>query len=158
MKETTETEGRTKKKKQLTDNLVRELPAPVAGAAITFDTDAPGFGVRVTAAGARAYIVRYVVAGRERRFTIGDAREGRVTAARAAAKDIRARARFGEGPLAQLEQARTEPTSVTSATALSRRPSTASGPAPRSPIGPASRGPGRPRASERTSGTPRSRS
>jgi hypothetical protein len=51
-----------------------------------------------------------VVAGRERRFTIGDARKWGVTAARAAAKDIRARARFGEDPLAQLEQARTEPT------------------------------------------------
>jgi hypothetical protein len=54
--------------------------------------------------------VRYVVAGRERRFTIGDTCEWRATATRTTANDIRARARFGEDPLAELKQARTEPT------------------------------------------------
>jgi hypothetical protein len=97
-------------KVRLTDKLVRDLPAPVSGANITYDSDAPGFGVRVTAGGARAYIVRYRVGGRERRFTIGDARQWTAGAARATANEIRARAGFGHDPLADLEQARTEPT------------------------------------------------
>jgi hypothetical protein len=47
-------DGNRRPNEQLTDKLVRELPAPVAGAAITFDSDPLCFGVRVTAAGARA--------------------------------------------------------------------------------------------------------
>jgi hypothetical protein len=83
-------------KRRLTDKLVRELPAPASGAVITYDSDAPGFGVRVTAGGARAYIVRYRIAGvGERRYTIGDARQWKAAAARARANDDRAGARIG---------------------------------------------------------------
>jgi hypothetical protein len=50
----TDTGTPNERETRLTDKLVRELPAPAAGPAITLDSDAPGFGVRVTAAGARA--------------------------------------------------------------------------------------------------------
>jgi hypothetical protein len=48
----------------LTDRIVRELPAPARGAKITYDGGDPrrrvsGFGVRVTAAGQRAFILNY---------------------------------------------------------------------------------------------------
>jgi hypothetical protein len=107
----TDTGNQMNTKRRLTDKLVRELPAPASGAVITYDSDAPGFGVRVTAGGARAYIVRYRIAGvGERRYTIGDARQWKAAAARARANDVRAGARIGIDPLAELEQARSEPT------------------------------------------------
>ena len=44
---------------KLTDKLVRALPAPAMGNRITYDAVVAGFGCRVTAAGARAFIVNY---------------------------------------------------------------------------------------------------
>src|SRR5882757_2241573 len=58
----------------LTDAVVNRLPTPERGKHITIDDEVTGFGVRVTAAGARSYIIRYTTrAGRERTFAIGDA-------------------------------------------------------------------------------------
>lgn len=48
---------------------------------IFWDTDLPGFGVRVTKAGVKSYILQYRIHGRQRRFTIG--RHGVVTAEKA---------------------------------------------------------------------------
>jgi len=36
-----------------------------------WDRGLPGFGVRITPAGARAYVLQYELAGRSRRLTIG---------------------------------------------------------------------------------------
>ena len=56
----------------LTDSAVKRLPPPARGNRITYDTAVKGFGCRVTAAGARAFILNYRTnAGRERRYTIG---------------------------------------------------------------------------------------
>ena len=57
---------------RLTDAIVKRLPVPVRGNRIHYDSDVGGFGARVTAAGARAYVLTYRIrAGRQRRFTIG---------------------------------------------------------------------------------------
>ena len=55
----------------LTDRSIRALPVPPAGAVITYDSDAPGFGIRVTAKGVRSFVLNYMVSGRERRFIKG---------------------------------------------------------------------------------------
>jgi integrase len=99
-----------KKRQRLDDKLARALPAPDTGAKITYDAEVSGFGVRVTAAGARAFILNYRVAGRERRYTIGSATEWKTTAARKFAAELKARIRLGHDPLAELEQDRTTPT------------------------------------------------
>ena len=44
---------------KLTDATIRALPVPPKGNKITYD-DLPGFGVRVTAAGARSFILNYL--------------------------------------------------------------------------------------------------
>src|SRR5262249_59828880 len=44
---------------KLTDNLLRRLPVPEHGNKVTFDATVKGFGCRVTAAGARAFILNY---------------------------------------------------------------------------------------------------
>src|SRR5258707_15300481 len=58
---------------RLTDQVVRQLPPPVKGNRIAYDSDVPGFGLRVTAAGARSWILNYRrrADGVERRYTIG---------------------------------------------------------------------------------------
>jgi integrase len=61
-------------RKRLTDAIVRRLPTPEQGKHITPDSEVVGFGARVTANGARSYVLRYTTrAGRERTYTIGDA-------------------------------------------------------------------------------------
>jgi hypothetical protein len=77
----------------LTDTVVRRLPTPEKGNKITYD-GVGGFGVRVTAGGARSFILNYVTqAGRERRITIGSAENWQTTAARAEAKRLKRRRR-----------------------------------------------------------------
>ena len=53
---------------KLTDRLVRSLPSPPSSNRITYDTEITGFGVRTTAAGAKAFVLNYRVSGRERRL------------------------------------------------------------------------------------------
>ena len=62
---------------RITDKLVKDLSSPAKGNIITYDTEVKGFGVRVTAAGARAFILNYRAGGVERRITIGAIRIGR---------------------------------------------------------------------------------
>ncbi|WP_370301565.1 tyrosine-type recombinase/integrase [Pseudooceanicola sp.] len=61
------------KLKKLTDKIASELPAPPKGNKIWYEDrdDARGFGIRVTASGARSFILRYVAEYREYRYTIG---------------------------------------------------------------------------------------
>jgi integrase len=73
----------------LTDRSIRALPAPSAGAVITYDADVPGFGIRVTAKNVRSFVLNYVVHGRERRMTIGRFPIWSATAAREQAKSLR---------------------------------------------------------------------
>jgi integrase len=99
-------------KRHLNDAIVRRLPTPRNGKEITLDDEVTGFGVRVTAAGARSYILRYTVrsSGRERVYTIGDATVRRCTDARAKARDLRRDIEDGGDPLADIENERSAPT------------------------------------------------
>jgi integrase len=59
---------------RLSDEIVRKAPLPEAGARITYDDAVAGFGLRVTAAGARSFIFNYRTHGDvDRRLTIGSA-------------------------------------------------------------------------------------
>jgi integrase len=60
---------------ELTDKVVKELPAPLYGNKVHYDANTTGLGVRVTAASLRTYVFRYRVKGfgTERTATIGDA-------------------------------------------------------------------------------------
>jgi integrase len=97
--------------KHLTDAIVRRLPIPARGNAITYDSDVAGFGCRVTAAGAKSFVLNYRTrSGRERRITIGSASSWQTTAARAEAKRLRRLVEQGGDPLAEIEEARAAPT------------------------------------------------
>jgi integrase len=91
-------------RQRLTDSIIKTLPAPASSNRITYDAELPGFGVRVTAAGARAFVLNYRTGGRERRITIGQHPAWSVKAARDEAKRLRREIDSGRDPLAE-EQA-----------------------------------------------------
>src|SRR5271167_405051 len=100
----------------LTDKEVRELVAPASGSKITYDggpdpTKAvKGFGIRVTAAGAKAFILNYRIDGRERRLTIGSFPEFKVGAARKKGMELKRQIADGRDPLAERVARREAPT------------------------------------------------
>jgi integrase len=79
---------------RLTDSVVRQVPAR-----ITYDAEVKGFGVRVTAAGTKAFVVNYRIDGRERRITIGAYPDWSVAAAREQAKALKRDIDRGVDPL-----------------------------------------------------------
>lgn len=92
---------------KLTDTLVKALPIPATGNRITYDQDVTGFGVRVTAGGARSYILNYRNrTGRERRITIGQYPDWRTASARQEAKALKQAIDRGGDPLAEAEDDR----------------------------------------------------
>src|SRR5579864_6019499 len=94
---------------RIDDKFVRELTGPEKGNRIAYErgNDAvKGFGVRVTAAGAKSFVLNYTVAGRERRLTIGGYPTWKVAAAREQAKSLRRKVDGGEDPLAEKEAER----------------------------------------------------
>ena len=98
-------------RKRLTDAIVKRLPLPTTGKTITIDAGVFGFGARVTANGARSYVLRYTTrAGRERTFTIGDASVWRTTDAREKARELRREVEDGGDPLGDIEAERAAPT------------------------------------------------
>lgn len=103
--------GRTRATRSiLTDKLVKEAPAPANGNRITYDARLPGFGLRVTAAGARSFVFNYFAAGRERRITIGRYPAWSVLAARKHAEQLRRQVDLGGDPLESRIEERTAPT------------------------------------------------
>jgi hypothetical protein len=88
---------------RLTDKLVRALAVPTQGATITYDAEVPGFGARITATGARAFVLNYRCAGRERRMTIGRFPTWSTTAAREEARELRRKVDSGIDPMLERE-------------------------------------------------------
>jgi integrase len=92
---------------KLSDTIVKRLPIPESGNRITYDSEVAGFGARVTAANAKAFILNYRTrAGRERRYTIGSFPEWGTAAARKHAIELRKQIAVGEDPLAEIEAGR----------------------------------------------------
>lgn len=89
---------------KLTDTLVKTLATPVTGSRITYDSEVKGFGIRVTKAGARSFVLNYRTrAGRERRYTIGAYPDWKTTVARDEAKELKRRIDVGEDPMGAVE-------------------------------------------------------
>src|SRR5687768_7549719 len=95
---------------RITDKLVKDLPSPAKGNTITYDTEVKGFGVRVTAAGARSFILNYRANGLERRMTIGSYPDWSVMAAREQAKSLKRDIDLGGDPMGERHEDRVAPT------------------------------------------------
>jgi integrase len=93
----------------LTLDSIRELPAPSAGNTVYWASgvlvqgrEVPkGFGVRITANGARSFVLNYSIAGKEHRYTIGSTATWNVTEAVREARALRQRIDRGEDPLSK---------------------------------------------------------
>src|SRR5258708_40368234 len=91
----------------LSEETVKGLRTAAKGNSITYFAGATiqgakvprGFGVRVTASGARAFILNYRLRGREHRFTIGAWPDWSALKAVREARNLRQRVDRGEDPL-----------------------------------------------------------
>ena len=98
-------------REKLTDKLVRTAGPPQDRLSVThWDTEVTGFGLCITQAGARSFVVRYRINNRERRLTIGAYPDWTVAAAREQAKAIKRRVDIGDDPLQAREEQRSAPT------------------------------------------------
>ena len=102
---------------RLTDKLVRTLePPPLTNGRgnnrITYDTNVPGFGVRITSAGAVSFVLNYrrKADGLERRYTIGAFPNWSVGAARDEARRLKREIDSGGDPVGKLKTERGAPT------------------------------------------------
>jgi integrase len=103
---------------RLTDKILAKLPRPATGNKIYYDAPnakgngwTPGFGCRVTAAGAKAFILTYrTKAGRDRRPTIGRWPTWSLAAARDEAAKLKRKIGQGEDPLGTIRAGRLAPT------------------------------------------------
>jgi integrase len=95
------------KVESLSEETIKRLLVPAKGNSITYFAGATiqgakaprGFGVRVTASGARAFIINYRLRGREHRFTIGAWPDWSALKAVREARNLRQRVDRGEDPL-----------------------------------------------------------
>ena len=96
---------------KLTDKIDQGACRARAGNRIVYDDGVKGFGIRVTAAGAKAFVLTYWSSGRQRRYTIGRYPDWPLATARAEAKKLKLELRAnGSDPLARLEAERSAPT------------------------------------------------
>jgi len=96
---------------KLTKLRVEAFPIPTDGQVFYWDDELRGFGVRVTASGARSYVVQGRVAGKSRRVTLGA--HGRITCDEARKKAKAALVALDDGIDPQIEKKRTESFAVT---------------------------------------------
>ncbi len=96
---------------KLTEALAKALTPPGSGNRIRWHGELAGFGCRVTAAGTRAWVLRYRNAdGRDRTLTIGDANSWPLADAMKKAKALRRQVYDGQDPLAERQDQRSAPT------------------------------------------------
>lgn len=96
---------------ELTGSVIRALQPPAKGNRVFYDHELPGFGVRVTANGARAFVLNYrTTSGRERRKTIGSYPDWTASDARKEARRLRHLIDEGLDPIAEREAQRKAPT------------------------------------------------
>ena len=86
---------------RITQRQIRSLQPPEKGNKVFYDDDVTGFGVRITAAGAISFVLRYVVNRQERRLTLGKYPDLSATAAREEAISLRGMVSRGIDPLQQ---------------------------------------------------------
>lgn len=93
---------------KLTKTHVDKLTAPFDGQAFVRDTELKGFGVRVTASGAKSFIVEKRIDGRVKRITLGRYPALTVEQARKLAQGMLGHIATGGNPVAEKKQTRAQ--------------------------------------------------
>jgi integrase len=95
---------------KLNEKAVQKTELPESGYSLLRDEELTGFAVRVTAKGAKSFVLHYTVMGRERRMTIGSWPAWTVAAARERAKELKRQVEQGIDPQGERQRLRKEPT------------------------------------------------
>jgi integrase len=95
---------------RLSDTLIRKALPPARGQALLWDTEVKGFALRITAGGAKSFLLDYRADGRQRRITLGAYPDWSVAAAREAAKRLKREVDHGRDPMGRRHADRTAPT------------------------------------------------
>jgi integrase len=95
---------------KLTDAIARKALPPSSGQCFLWDGEVKGFALRVTARGAKSFVLDYRVDGRQRRITLGNYPDWTVQAARAAAKTMKWDVDLGQDPMGERHALRDAPT------------------------------------------------
>jgi integrase len=93
--------------RNLTPQFIRAIEPPATGNRVEWDDQERGLGIRITAAGHRAVVLRYVAQSRERRMTLGEYPTLSLTAARDMARGRKGDVIKGADPLAARAAERT---------------------------------------------------
>ena len=91
---------------KLTEQRIADLPKPSQGASYTYDSLATSLAMRVTAAGARSFVVVKKISGKTERMRLGRFPELRLDDARKSARWIAGELAQGNDPIALLKAAR----------------------------------------------------
>lgn len=94
---------------KLTDTEARKALSPKQGQRIIWDETIKGFGLRVTANGAKSFVLDYRSEGRQHRITIGSFPDWTVAAARKIACDMKRAVDLGQDPMSQRQAVREAP-------------------------------------------------
>jgi integrase len=86
---------------KINETFVKKAMPPASGNKIHYDADISGFGLRITKAGAKAFVLNYHINRRERRYTIGKSPAWSAAAARAKAMELRRLVDQGIDPLSE---------------------------------------------------------
>lgn len=95
---------------RINETFTKKAPAPAKGNKLYRDDELTGFALRVTAAGARSFVLNYTINHRERRFTIGPYPAWTAAAARDEARKLRRQVDQGSDPLELRNDTRRAPT------------------------------------------------
>ncbi|SFE05557.1 Site-specific recombinase XerD [Sulfitobacter brevis] len=95
---------------KINETFVRKAIAPETGNKIYYDSQSPGFGLRITRTGTKAFILNYHINRKERRYTIGKSPAWTAAAAREKAAALRRLIDQGTDPLEERNERREAPT------------------------------------------------
>lgn len=95
---------------KLTDTVVRSLTPPPSGQRVVWDASLRRFGLRLSAGGSRAWVVKYKVRGKSRWLTLGTYPLVTLADARAKAREVLATVVQGADPVGERQAEREAPT------------------------------------------------
>lgn len=95
---------------KINETFVKKIAPQKSNQKIHYDNEVSGFGIRITKAGTKSFILNYHINKRERRFTIGKFPAWTAAAAREKAKDLRRLVDQGIDPLEERIERREAPT------------------------------------------------